>query len=129
VNVRIVTDSTAYLPVDLVRQHAIEVVPLHVVVGGADHIEGEGVTADEGARAVREYTIVTSSRPTPQAFLDSYRRLAADLRTMVPEAREVRVVELGAVVGAHVGPSTLAISVSPRPGEVAEHALHDQDDA
>jgi DegV family protein with EDD domain len=296
VNVRIVTDSTAYLPVDLVRQHAIEVVPLHVVVGGADHIEGEGVTADEVARALREYTIVTTSRPTPQAFLDTYRRLAADgataivsihlsaqmsgtfesaqlaatdapvpvtvidsetigmamghavvtaaeraaagadaaavsaavaerlapsgvlfyvhtlehlrrggrigaasallgsalaikpilavrggrivpvekvrtaaraiariealvvehvekcgvavdlavhhldaaeraetvaadLRTMVPEAREVRVVELGAVVGAHVGPSTLAISVSPRPGEVAEHALHDQDDA
>lgn len=293
-SVRIVTDSTAYLPPDLVREHAIEVVPLHVVVGGADHVEGEGITADEVARALREYTIVTTSRPTPQAFLDTYRRLAAqgataivsihlsgqmsgtveaaqlaaadapvpvtvidsetigmamghavitaaqaaaagadadavraavaerlapsgvlfyvhtlehlrrggrigaasallgsalaikpilavrggrivpvekvrtaaraiariealvaehvekcgvvvdlavhhldaadraeavaaDLRTMVPEAREVRVVELGAVVGAHVGPSTLAISVSPRPGEPVDHPADEQD--
>jgi DegV family protein with EDD domain len=296
VNVRIVTDSTAYLPADLLREHTIEVVPLHVVVGGSDHVEGEGVTADEVARALREYTIVTTSRPTPQAFLDTYRRLAAegataivsihlsaqmsgtveaaqhaaaeapvpvtvidsetigmamghavvtaaqtaetgadaavvsaavaerlapsgilfyvhtlehlrrggrigaasallgsalaikpilavrggrivpvekvrtaaraiariealvvehvekcgvavdlavhhldaaeraetvaaDLRTMVPEAWEVRVVELGAVVGAHVGPSTLAISVSPRPGEVIEHPPDKKDDA
>ena len=293
-SVRIVTDSTAYLPVDLVREHAIEVVPLHVVVGGIDHVEGQGVTADEVARALREYTIVTTSRPTPQAFLDTYGRLAregataivsihlsgqmsgtvdaarlaaadapvpvtvidsetigmamghavvtaaekatagadaatvaaavaerlgpsgvlfyvhtlehlrrggrigaasallgsalaikpilavrggrivpvekvrtaaraiariealvvehvercgvavdlavhhldaaaraetmaADLRTMVPEAREVRVVELGAVVGAHVGPSTLAISVSPRPGEAVEHRPDGED--
>jgi fatty acid-binding protein DegV len=29
---------------------------------------------------------------------------------------EVHVVELGAVVGAHVGPGTIAVAVSPRPG-------------
>ncbi len=41
-------------------------------------------------------------------------RLAERLRARVPDA-EVTVVELGAVVGAHVGPGTLAVAVVPRP--------------
>ena len=67
-NVRIVTDSTAYLPAEVVRRHAVEVVPLHVVVGGRDHVEGRDVTAHQVADALRHYTIVTTSRPTPQVF-------------------------------------------------------------
>ena len=43
------------------------------------------------------------------------------LRTRLPAAREVGMGELGAVIGAHVGPGTLAVVVSPvvripRPG-------------
>ncbi len=41
--------------------------------------------------------------------------LADDLRARVPGLRELHVVELGPVVGAHVGPGTLAVAVSPRP--------------
>jgi DegV family protein with EDD domain len=56
-------------------------------------------------------------------------QIASELRTMVPGSPEVLVVELGAVVGAHVGPGTVAIAVCPRldeplprtpsPGEVS----------
>ena len=52
--------------------------------------------------------------------LDAFGRaeqIAADLRRTAPGAPRVIVVELGAVVGAHVGPGTVAIAVSPRPGE------------
>ncbi|NUO35855.1 MAG: fatty acid-binding protein DegV, partial [Dermatophilaceae bacterium] len=73
---RIVTDSTAYLPVEVIERHDIEVVPLHVVVGGRDHVEGRDITAHEVAAALRDYTIVTTSRPTPQVVADTYRRLA-----------------------------------------------------
>ncbi|WP_245603636.1 DegV family protein [Intrasporangium oryzae] len=83
VAVRVVTDSTAYLPDDLLREHAIEVVPLHVVVGGADHVEGRDITADEVAAALRQYTVVSTSRPTPQVFLETYERLAAEGATHV----------------------------------------------
>ena len=31
--VALVTDSTAYLPPDLIERHAIEVVPLYIVFG------------------------------------------------------------------------------------------------
>ncbi|CAN7481138.1 DegV family protein [Knoellia sp. LjRoot47] len=49
--------------------------------------------------------------------LDSLERadkLAERLRSRVDGLEELVVVELGAVVGAHVGPGTLAIAISPR---------------
>ena len=49
--------------------------------------------------------------------LDSRERadkLAERLRSRIDELEELVVVELGAVVGAHVGPGTLAIAISPR---------------
>jgi DegV family protein with EDD domain len=48
---------------------------------------------------------------------DRAEQIAGQLRTMVPGSPEVPVVELGAVVGAHVGPGTVAIAVSPHPDE------------
>ena len=41
--------------------------------------------------------------------------VADALAQRVPDAGEIRIGELGAVVGAHVGPGTLAITVAPRP--------------
>jgi DegV family protein with EDD domain len=41
-------------------------------------------------------------------------RLAERLRSRLRDHVEVRVYELGAVVGAHVGPGTLAVAVVPR---------------
>lgn len=49
--------------------------------------------------------------------LDATRRateLAERLQSRVANAGEVLLVELGAVVGAHVGPGTIAVAVSPR---------------
>ena len=43
-------------------------------------------------------------------------RLAERLRTELPVDADVEVLEIGAVVGAHVGPGTIAVVVSPRPG-------------
>jgi DegV family protein with EDD domain len=81
--VRIVTDSTAYLPEDLLREHPIEVVPLHVIVGGEDHVEGEDITAAEVAQALHDYTVVTTSRPSPEVFAQTYARLAAEGATAI----------------------------------------------
>jgi fatty acid-binding protein DegV len=50
--------------------------------------------------------------------LDSQSRagdLVDRLRTRVPSSTTVILVELGAAVGAHVGPGTIAVAVSPRP--------------
>lgn len=49
--------------------------------------------------------------------LDSLERaeaLAERLRARVGEAGQVMVGELGAVVGAHVGPGTIAVAVCPK---------------
>ncbi|MDC5698661.1 DegV family protein [Intrasporangium calvum] len=83
VDVRLVTDSTAYLPESLVTAHRIEVVPLHVVVAGREHVEGRDITAAQVAEALHEYTIVTTSRPSPAVFAEVYARLAAEGATHI----------------------------------------------
>jgi DegV family protein with EDD domain len=73
--VAVVTDSTAYLPADVVERQALTVVPLQVVVGGRSLAEGVEVTSDEVARALQEWRPVTTSRPSPQTFAETYRSL------------------------------------------------------
>jgi fatty acid-binding protein DegV len=51
--------------------------------------------------------------------LDSQTRasdLVDRLQIRAPSSTTVILVELGAAVGAHVGPGTIAVAVSPRPG-------------
>ena len=72
-----VTDSTACLPADVAEDHGLTVVPLQVVVGGRSLAEGVEVSSDEVARALREWRPVTTSRPSPQTFAETYRSLGA----------------------------------------------------
>jgi DegV family protein with EDD domain len=75
--VAIVTDSTAYLPDEVVQEHGIRVVPLQVVIGGTSYDEGSGVSSATVADALRAWTPVSTSRPGPFAFLSAY-ELAAE---------------------------------------------------
>lgn len=74
--VAVVTDSTAYLPPALAAEFGVTVVPLQVVVSGRSLAEGIEVTSTEVADALRARQPVTTSRPSPQEFVDTYRRLA-----------------------------------------------------
>ena len=70
--VALVTDSTAYLPADLVASHGIGVVPVQVVVSGQAYDEGTQITPHEVAEALREWAVVTTSRPSPERFAQAY---------------------------------------------------------
>lgn len=74
--VALVTDSTAMLPRDVVERHGIEVVPLQVVIGATSYDEGvdPDVTPETIVAALREWTPVSTSRPTPAVFLEAYTR-------------------------------------------------------
>ncbi|MPQ97461.1 DegV family EDD domain-containing protein [Modestobacter sp. I12A-02628] len=76
--VAVVTDSTAYLPPELVERHGIEVVPLYVVLAGRSGTEGRDVSPADVAQslAVRGQQVSTS-RPTPGDFVTAYRRRLA----------------------------------------------------
>jgi DegV family protein with EDD domain len=78
VSVAVVTDSTAYLPPELIEGYGIHVVPLYVVLAGHSGREGMDITPDDVARAlvVRGQTVSTS-RPTPGDFVAAYRRALA----------------------------------------------------
>jgi DegV family protein with EDD domain len=90
-HVVVVTDSTAYLPSELVSHHGILVVPLQVALGGTAYNEAGGtlndavsaqdkehavVQPEAVAEALRNWLPVTTSRPAPGVFLDVYRQLA-----------------------------------------------------
>ncbi|MDN5794975.1 MAG: DegV family protein [Intrasporangium sp.] len=113
-NVRIVTDSTAYLPAGLVREHAIAVVPLHVVVGGVERVEGVDITAHQVAQALREHTVVTTSRPAPEVFLETYRRLADEGATGIVS------VHLSGQMSGTVESARMAAAEAPLPVEVID---------
>jgi DegV family protein with EDD domain len=78
VSVAVITDSTAYLPADLVEGYGIHVVPLYVVLAGRSGREGLDIGPDDVARVLgtRGQTVSTS-RPTPGDFVAAY-RLALD---------------------------------------------------
>lgn len=77
--IALVTDSTAMLPPEVAKEHGIVVVPLQVVMGGKSYDEGVdgGATPEALAAALREWTPVSTSRPTPAAMLEVYEREAA----------------------------------------------------
>lgn len=75
--IAIVTDSTAHLDPAVAAEHNIRVVPLQVVIGGTSADEGVGIGPREVAAALRGRESVTTSRPSPRAFLDVYESVAA----------------------------------------------------
>ncbi|HEX5201841.1 DegV family protein [Paractinoplanes rhizophilus] len=74
--VAVVTDSTAYLPAELSGSYDLTVVPLTVVINGAEGLEGLQIQPAEVARALsaRRFAVSTS-RPAPSQFADAYHRL------------------------------------------------------
>ena len=74
--IAVVTDSTAYLPPELAAAHELTVVPLTVVIGGREGLEGIDITpTDVAAALVARRGTVTTSRPAPAEFETVYRAL------------------------------------------------------
>jgi DegV family protein with EDD domain len=77
--VAVVTDSTAYLPDQLIHAHELTVVPLTVVISGDEGLEGLDIAPTDVAVALdRRRVDVTTSRPAPAQFADVYQRLLSD---------------------------------------------------
>jgi DegV family protein with EDD domain len=76
--VAVVTDSTAYLPAELSGSYELTVVPLTVVINGAEGLEGLQIQPAEVARALSaRRSAVSTSRPAPSQFVAAYKRLLA----------------------------------------------------
>jgi DegV family protein with EDD domain len=75
-HVAIVTDSTAYLPPQTMERHDIIAVPLTVVLGDQALEEGTEISARSLAQALQKRRSVTTSRPSPELFAETYRKVA-----------------------------------------------------
>ena len=110
----LVTDSTAYLPADLLEGLAVHVVPLHVVVGGTEHAEGVDIDPAAVAAALRSFTPVSTSRPAPAAFLAAYRAAAE------AGADAVVSVHISGDMSSTIGGAAIAAEESPVPVTVVD---------
>ncbi len=108
----IVTDSTASLPPEQADERGIHVVPLEVVIGADVLLEGEeGATPDRVAAALREFTPVSTSRPSPARLLQTYRAIAKETRT-----REILSVHLSSQMSGTCESAQLAAREAAREG-------------
>ena len=79
--VRVVTDSTASLPVADAPDGAAGgpvVVPLRILAGDVELREGLDVTPEQVAERIAAGQRLTTSQPPPEDLAETYRRLAAD---------------------------------------------------
>ncbi len=74
--VAVVTDSTAYLPGAEISRYGISVVPVTVVVGGREFLDGAQISAEAVQGALRGSGAVSTSRPSPARFADVYEACA-----------------------------------------------------
>ncbi|MFC4529544.1 DegV family protein [Sphaerisporangium dianthi] len=81
--VAVVTDSTAYLDAEETRLLGVIVIPLQVVVGGRALDDVAEIDAGGVAAALRQWSPVSTSRPSPQRFADAYEMAAAQGATGV----------------------------------------------
>ncbi|MGL4745854.1 MAG: DegV family protein [Dermatophilaceae bacterium] len=110
----LVTDSTAYLPADVAARFGIHVVPLHVIIAGQERREGVDVDPAAVAEALRGFVPVTTSRPSPAAFLQAYVACAD------AGADAVVSVHLSRAMSSTIGGAEIAAAESPVPVTVVD---------
>ncbi|MCH7735174.1 MAG: DegV family protein, partial [Chloroflexi bacterium] len=72
----VVTDSTADIPPEMREELGIHVVPLKVIFGDEEFIDGVTMQAPEFyTRLVEEDVFPTTSQPSPGEFIEAYRGL------------------------------------------------------
>ena len=77
--VKIVTDSTAYLPPELITRYGIEVVPLKVLFGPEAYTEGVDISNEEFYRKLAQAsTLPTTSQPSIGDFVQVYDKAARE---------------------------------------------------
>jgi len=78
--VHIVTDSTADLPAEFIREYGITVVPLKVIFSGCEPLlDSVDINTEQFyRRLVENRELSVTSQPTPAEFASAYSRLSAD---------------------------------------------------
>ena len=80
----VVTDSACDLPEEVVRAHGIRIVPLELIAGDRTYRDRVDISAEEFARSMEnDEAHLTTSQPSPGAFLEGFRDAAADAEKLV----------------------------------------------
>lgn len=72
--IRIVTDSTSYLPADKIKEYGIEVVPLEITFKGTTFREGHVSNQEYYSRLRSENDFPTTSQPPVGDFVEAFKK-------------------------------------------------------
>ena len=76
INIKLVCDSLADLPKELIKKYDIEVVPLSILFNGKEYIDGVDITKDEFYKMLRESKdLPKTSQVTYMNFKNTFERL------------------------------------------------------
>ncbi len=82
--VAIITDSTAYLPPELVEELGILAIPLNVIWDGKSYLDGVDIKPSEFYRRLeKSSTLPSTSQPPAAAFKESFSKLLAEGKDVV----------------------------------------------
>jgi len=74
--VAVVTDSTAYMPAELIKDLPIYTVPLHVVIDKKMFLDGVSIQPDDFYTLQQDSNVVpTTSQPSPDEFKEQFSKL------------------------------------------------------
>jgi len=77
--IAIVTDSTCDIPADWLKQYQITVVPMTLIFGEEQYLDGVQITAMEFYERLSNNPIhPTTSQPAPEVFLEVFKKAAAE---------------------------------------------------
>jgi fatty acid kinase fatty acid binding subunit len=114
--VALVSDSTS-VDAQMAEELDLLVVPLQVVVGATSYDEGTDATPEDVAAALREWSPVSTSRPSPEAFLRTYEQAASE------GAEEVLSIHLSGEVSGTFESAQLAAKECSIPVETVDSRL------
>ena len=101
--IALVTDSTCDIPKAWVQQYGIIIVPLTIVFGDQQYLDGVELTAEQFyERLPREKVFPTTSQPSPKLFLEAYRQAAA------AGAEQILVITISAAMSGTIGSARTA---------------------
>jgi DegV family protein with EDD domain len=107
--VAVVTDSTSNLPPEVIGNLPVFVVPLHVIWGDSNLLDGVDITPDQFyVRLKSDKNLPTTSQPTPAAFKSIFVRL-------LEEGYDVLTITISAKLSGTMDSATQAKAMLPGP--------------
>ncbi len=100
--IALVTDSSAYMPPELVRKSGVHVIPLYIHLGGETYRDGVDMDAATfHERLASLSTLPTTSQPSAGDFVELYRHLSAEVDAIVS-------IHISSVISGTVNSATTA---------------------
>lgn len=113
--IALVTDSTCDIPADWREQYDITVVPLTIIFGNEQYLDGVDLRPEDFyTRLETEKAHPTTSQPAPKAFLEAYQQAAAK------GAEAVLVITISGAMSGTIESARRAAAESPIPVHILD---------